>query len=115
MRFGARLHVFVEERGLGYVEVEVRYRTSEDDTNTRQPDLAVEVKSPDHTFIKLHEKAIYYLKNGTRLVLLFFPDRKQIEVHTSHHPVKTLGLDYILDGAGVIPGFTMAVSDIFPK
>lgn len=137
MRFGSRLHVFVEDHNLGYVEVEVRYRTSDDDTNTRQPDLsffaepntpaikrgpvmrlpdlALEVKSPDDTFIKMREKAIYYLKNGTRLVLLLFPDRQQIEIHTSDNPVRTLGIEDTLDGGDVLPGFTIAVKDIFPK
>jgi Uma2 family endonuclease len=79
----------------------------------QMPDLAVEIKSPTDSYIKLREKALYYLKNGTRLVWLVFPERQQIEIHRSDAPVQTLGIDDTLDGGDVLPGFTMPVKDAF--
>jgi Uma2 family endonuclease len=137
IRLGARLLAFVEDQRLGHIETEVRYRTAEDDLNTRQPDLsffagvdvpavergpvmrlpdlAIEVKSPDDTFLKLREKALYYLKHGSRLVWLIFPERQQVEVHTADGPILTLGADHTLDGGEVLPGFSLPVADVFPK
>jgi Uma2 family endonuclease len=37
------------------------------------PDLVVEVKSPDDSSIGMRENALYYLKNGSRIVWLVFP------------------------------------------
>jgi Uma2 family endonuclease len=79
----------------------------------QMPDLAVEVKSPSNTYLQLREKAIYYLKNGARLVWLVFPERQQIEIHTHDAPITTLGIGDTLDGGEVLPGFAMSVADVF--
>ena len=42
-----------------------------------------------------------------------FPDRQQIEVHTNEAAVRTLGIDDELDGGDVLPGFKLALRDIF--
>jgi hypothetical protein len=60
----------------------------------------------------MREKAIYYLKHGSKIVVLTFPDKQQIEVHTEESVI-TLGMNDIFDGSGVLPGFTLAVKDIF--
>jgi Uma2 family endonuclease len=134
--FYLALRTFVDVRDLGRVAFEVRRKVDDDDHNARlpdcqftrkerllpivkkgavpqMPDLAIEVKSPDDTFIKLRQKAIYYLNNGARLVWLVFPDQRQIEIHTSDSAVKTLGIDDILDGGTVLPEFSIPVKAIF--
>lgn len=134
--FYLALCLFVEPRDLCRVAFEVRRRMPDDKRNARlpdaeftskgrllpvvkkeavpqMPDLAIEVKSPSDSLIELREKAIFYLKNGARLVWLALPDKQQIEVHTSDNAVKTLGIDDTLDGGDVLPGFTMAVKDVF--
>lgn len=130
------LRTFVDQHNLGRVAFEVRRKMPGDDHNARlpdveftakerllpvvrqgavpqMPDLVVEVKSPDDSLLKLREKAVYYLSNGARLVWLVFPDRQQIEVHTAHSAVATLGIDDTIDGMDVIPGFSLPVRDIF--
>jgi Uma2 family endonuclease len=86
----------------------------------RMPDLAIEVQSPDDDFKDLHAKAKYYLQNGSRLVWLFFPKTRTVDVCTwnaqkQDMDVKTLKVDDTLDGDDVLPGFKVAVREIFPK
>ena len=130
------LRMFADPRDLGRVAFEVRRKMADDNHNARlpdveftikarllpvvkkgavpqMPDLAVEVKSPDDSFVSMREKANYYLNNGAKIVWLVFPDRQQIEVHTDDAAVRTLGIDDELDGGDVLPGFKLALRDIF--
>ena len=77
------------------------------------PDMAVEVKSPTDTRRAMRRKAEKYLVAGTRLVWLVFPEEQIIEVYTPSEDVRTVGIDGVLDGGDVLPGFTLKVSDIF--
>lgn len=77
------------------------------------PDLAVEIKSPDDSYITLREKALYYLKHGARLVWLIIPDKQAVEVFTADAPITVLHAADSLDGGDVLPGFTLLVSAIF--
>lgn len=123
----------VQERGEGRVVMEVRYRASSDKRNSlipdvsyisadiplinqgsvpQFPDLAVEVKSPDDTIKGMREKARYYLAHGTRLVWLIYPQERLVEVYslTDELIVTETGT---LDGADVLPEFTLPVRNIF--
>jgi Uma2 family endonuclease len=86
---------------------------------TGPPDLAVEVKSPTDTFKSLQTKAVEYLAFGTRMVWVVYPERKTVEVYTpvgeGNLNVETLDIDDTLDGGDVLPGFKLAVRDIFPR
>lgn len=78
------------------------------------PDFAVEVKSPTDRKREMRRKAEKYLEYGTRLVWLVFPDEQQVEVYSLlEEDVITVGMDGVLDGKDVLPGFTLAVKDIF--
>lgn len=77
------------------------------------PDFAVEVKSPTDSKREMRRKAEKYIAYGTRLVWLVFPEEKLVEVYLSNEDVKTFGINDILDGADVLPGFTLPVSAIF--
>lgn len=77
------------------------------------PDLAIEVKSPDDSLLKMREKAIYDLTNGARLVWLAFPEKRQLEVHSAEAAIQTLNAEDILEGGDVLPGFVIPVSDLF--
>jgi len=76
------------------------------------PDLAVEVVSPSETYTKVAKKVALYLRYKTRLAWVVDPDSKTVAVHTSAGS-RTLGLNDTLDGGDVLPGFTLAVKDIF--
>jgi len=79
----------------------------------RMPDLAVEVKSPTNTYLEQREKAAYYIANGCRLVWLVFPAKRLIEVYRPNMDVDILTDEDTLDGYDVLPGFRLAVRDVF--
>lgn len=77
------------------------------------PDLAVEVKSPSDTKRQLRLKAEDYLRFGTKLVWLIFPEEQLAEVYMPDQDVVTVLIDDVLDGGTVLPGFTLPLRDIF--
>ncbi|MBI5961826.1 MAG: Uma2 family endonuclease [Chloroflexi bacterium] len=81
--------------------------------NSNAPDLAVEVLSPNDKPDDVRIKVIHYLAAGTT-VWLVVPESKRVEVYTPGPRVKTLGVDGVIEGGEVLPGFTLAVKDIFP-
>ena len=136
-RLHGEIYILLKTHPIGRATVEARHRSPDDDQNDRlpdvaftsferalplvkkgavpqMPDLVIEIKSPDDSTTKLREKALYYLKNGARLVWLVFPDRKQVEVYTEN-AVQTLSLGDILDGGDVLPGFSLALKDLFAE
>jgi Uma2 family endonuclease len=78
------------------------------------PDLAVEVISPNDRADEIEGKRRDYLKYGTRMVVFVYPKFKTLKVHTAAG-VQELGIDDTFDGGDVLPGFKLAVRDIFPK
>ncbi len=78
------------------------------------PDLAVEVLSPSDNPHDVRVKVVNYLGAGTT-VWIVDPQRKLVEVYTPGQPVKKVGEDGVLDGGDVLPGFTLAVKDIFAE
>jgi Uma2 family endonuclease len=84
------------------------------DAVPQMPDLAIEIQSPDDSVLRMREKALYYLTNGGKLVWLVFPCKQQIEVHTADE-IRTLGINDTLNGGDVLPGFALAVKDIFAE
>lgn len=126
---------YLKTNPIGRAGVEVRHRITEDRRNdlipdvlfisneralavTRKgavplmPDLVVEIKSPDDSSIAMREKALYYLKNGSRIVWLVFPAKQEVEVYTED-AVQVLNSEQALDGGDVLPGFTLSVSTLF--
>jgi Uma2 family endonuclease len=83
--------------------------------NLVAPDLAVEVDFPSTTesLTNLRTKIANYLAAGTVLSLVL-PETKTVEVYVPGEPVKPLGIDDTLDGGAVLPGFKLAVKEIFP-
>ena len=77
------------------------------------PDLAVEIASPGNSASDLREKAELYLRNGTRLVWLVFPDDERIEVHSHIGESRSLGADDTLSGGDVLPGFRLELRRLF--
>jgi Uma2 family endonuclease len=130
-----QLYNYLQQNPVGWGLPEARYRLPDDDMYSLIPDLSfvrkiegrelvdegaapympefvVEVKSPDDSFIEMREKALYYIKHGTQLVWLVFPAKQQVEVHTPES-VQTYGIADTLNAGAVLPGFTVAVKDLF--
>ena len=77
------------------------------------PDLAVEVISPNDTYVKVMEKVERYHRSGVGLVWLVDPWRRAVEVHALGQPPRVLRESDTLDGGEVLPGFALPVADIF--
>jgi Uma2 family endonuclease len=113
---------------------EVRYRPAGDLYNDRLPDvsvqlsdqppvrrgavpgmphLAVEIKSPDDTYLSLRDKAEYYLQHGCALVWLIYPEKRIVEVYQPGKDIDLLVAGDTLSGGEVLPGFTLTVEGVF--
>ena len=80
------------------------------------PDLAVEVLSPGNTVEEIEDKLTEYFENGSRLVWVIHPTQHYVLVYRSaHEPDRLLKEKDSLDGEEVIPGFTLAIADLFQK
>ncbi len=79
------------------------------------PDLAVEILSPRNTVEEIHDKIVEYFENGTCLVWLIHPDEQYVLVYHSPSPERLLRLEDSLDGEEVVPGFSLAVAELFAE
>ncbi len=77
------------------------------------PDLAVEVVSPNDTATQIRRKANQYLKAGTRMVIVVYPDDQLVDVYQPSQPIRTYGIDDTLDGGDVLPGFQLSIRELF--
>jgi Uma2 family endonuclease len=128
------LNLWLWQNPIGRVAVEARYRPIDKEENDRlpdvsfvadlskevvrkgaalfMPDLAIEIKSPDDSFRKMRETARFYLANGVKMVWLVFPEQRVIEVYTLDDEF-VVGENGTLTGGDVLPGFSVAVRDLF--
>jgi len=79
------------------------------------PDLAVEILSPSNTVEEIHDKIVEFFENGTRLLWVIHPDEQYVLVYHSPSPDRLLRLEDFLDGEDVIPGFSLAVAELFAE
>lgn len=80
--------------------------------NPLAPDLAVEVLSPSNDDDRMRIKIANYVAAGT-VVWVFDPDKRRIEQYKGLQPPVLLGEDAILEDEDLLPGFKVAVRDIF--
>lgn len=133
----AELKLFIRETDVGYAFADsVDYFLPNDDvfipdvsyiSKERQPslpkkftiapDLAVEVVSPSNSMREILKKVESYIACGTKIVWVIYPDEKTVDVWRSAgdnglHKQK-FDLNGTLDGSDFLPGFRIAVKDIF--
>ncbi len=78
------------------------------------PDLVVEILSPNNTVEEIHQKLQDYFDNGARLVWVIHPKEQYVLVYcTAQGPDRLLKATDCLDGEDVVPGFTLAVAELF--
>jgi Uma2 family endonuclease len=133
-----RLAQFVEENQLGNVyAAETGFRLATDPDTVRAPDvafvsrarveivgeveglwpgapdLAVEVVSPGDGYADVEEKVFDWLDAGTQMVIVVNPRQRSATVYRSQTNIIALTEDDVLDGVDVVPGFKLAVREIF--
>ncbi|MCB9455566.1 MAG: Uma2 family endonuclease [Anaerolineaceae bacterium] len=135
MRIGYFLNAFVIPNDLGYVTgADGGFKLA--DNRVRQPDvgfiakarapqlpkhfdsapdLAVEVVSPDEDIFK---KTNEYLRAGTRQVWAVYPGEQMVyvmQLDADGRMISTpFDTDSTLTGGDILPGFTLAVREVFP-
>ncbi len=77
------------------------------------PDLAVEVVSPGDSYTDVEEKVFAWLDAGTKMVVVINPRQRSATVYKSPSDITALAEADILDGGDVVPGFELAVREIF--
>ncbi len=135
MYIGAKLLFFADEQRIGrvtgadggYVVGAERYipdvalitykrqpEASKQAYNPLAPDLAVEVMSPTDDERSLRIKLTNYLAAGT-IVWVVLPDAKEIEIHAPGQSAQILSATDTLSGGDLLPGFSLAVEDVFNR
>ncbi len=135
IQFAIHIGMFVKQHNLGHVTGEAggymvfgeRYapdvafiskakqpELAQRGYNPNPPDLAVEIDFPSTyaTQRNLRIKTANYLAVGTT-VWIVYPESKTVEVYAPGQKVQTLSADDTLDGGSVLPGFTLALKEIF--
>jgi len=77
------------------------------------PDLAIEVISPGDTFTEVEEKVFDWLEAGTKMVVVINPRQRSSTVYKSPTDIIALAEADVLKGGDVVPGFELAVREIF--
>ncbi|MCA0455715.1 MAG: Uma2 family endonuclease [Chloroflexi bacterium] len=80
------------------------------------PDLAIEIIQPNTKAYRSHSKLSTYARHGVKAVWEVYPDTKSMNI--MYFPAKrgvSLNYNDVLVLGDILPGFTLKVSDIFPK
>ncbi len=77
------------------------------------PLLAVEILSPNDTIDEINEKIDVYLAVGVPLVWIIDPYRRTAAVYRPGHPARLVTEGQQLSGESVLPGFSVALADLF--
>lgn len=135
MLVGASLSSYVRERGIGTVTAaETGFILRRDPDTVRAPDvgfvsrervvathgffpgapdLAIEVVSPGDTYSEVDAKVLDWLRAGARMVIVIDPQKKSAVVHRSVNETLRVGVDGILDGGDVVPGWKLPLAELF--
>jgi Uma2 family endonuclease len=79
------------------------------------PNLAVEVLSPSNTKKEMERKRKEYFQAGTSVVWQIYPKTRTAEVYTSPTERKRVGKDGTLAAGEVLPGFQLALKELFGR
>ena len=82
------------------------------------PNLAVEILSPGNSVVEMRRKLDEYRESGVKLVWYVDPKTESVRVWNlaaGQTEPTILGRDATLDGADVLPGFTLPLAELFAK
>ncbi|MEO7650756.1 MAG: Uma2 family endonuclease [Bryobacteraceae bacterium] len=77
------------------------------------PDLAIEVLSPSQSYEETRLKAKEYLADGCQVVWIFLPETREVHVAAKDALMRILTTADTLSCPDLLPGFSVAVSEIF--
>ena len=79
------------------------------------PDLAIEILSPQQPVRPFLDKILFYLLHGVRLVWVVDPEAEVVLVLRPGEDAVTLSADDQLNGDDLLPGFSLALRDLFAQ
>jgi len=79
------------------------------------PDLAVDIIDPWELYMDVMDKVADWLEAGTRMVLVIDPWSRTVRVHRSPTSVMWMTEADQIDGADVVPGWTLPVRMLFEQ
>jgi Uma2 family endonuclease len=77
------------------------------------PNFAVEVISPEDSYHEVQDKALEWLRAGTIAVLVLDPPKRTATVYRGQGDAHVYGAGDTLDLNDAVPGFSVAVADLF--
>ena len=77
------------------------------------PELVIEIVSPNDTQRSVNDKTLMWLSHGVLMVVEVYPAERAVMLHRPNVSAETLAGDDVLDCGGVVPGFTVSLSEIF--
>jgi Uma2 family endonuclease len=77
------------------------------------PDLVAEAVSPNDDAGDVHHKVQVWLGGGVPLVWVLYPLDQQVVAHRRDRTARTYSVGEELTGEDVVPGFTVALAEIF--
>lgn len=80
---------------------------------TIPPDLVIETVSPNDRPGEIAEKVAAWLRWGVPLVWVIDPDSRTVAIHRQAKDVVVLNEGQFLEGEDVVPGFRLAVEEIW--
>ncbi|MCY4145090.1 MAG: Uma2 family endonuclease [Chloroflexi bacterium] len=131
---------YIDEMGAGRVTIETGYYELGDDETVlapdiafrrvdtkanpptssyvmQMPDLAAEIKSPGDSYAYMRRKAELYLRRGTRVVWLVYPERRGVDVcdrdETGAVVFAFIDETGSLSGGDALPGFILELRRLF--
>ncbi len=99
---------------VAYVSAEVAALHADDSTLIDGPPiLAVEILSPSNTQDEIDEKIDQYLAAGVALVWIIHPRRRTVTIYRPDAEPQLVNVGQELTGEPHLPGFRVAVADLF--
>ena len=77
------------------------------------PDLAIEIISPSETAAAIAHKVRQYLHAGVEVVWVLYPEDQTVHVFESSKTGRIVESGDLLEAPGLLPGFSIRVSDLF--
>lgn len=77
------------------------------------PDLAIDVVSPNDRPSEIEDKVATWLAYGTRMVIVVYPRSRTARVHRPGLPPHDVAETDAIDGADVVPGWTLPLHELF--
>lgn len=103
----------VRAADVAYISKERLAQAQEEGFLDVAPELVVEIMSPGNSWSEAQEKLAEYFASGVQMVWIVDPQLAQIHVYRDLERVRLLRGADVLTGEEILPGFQVALSEIF--